>query len=350
MVEVVFHIGAHKCATSSVQQGLASYAERTPGLAYLPPTRPSERTEGREPNPQLKALIRLAGRDDGPSVGAVVEGLVRLIEAEAGCERIVISDEYMLGPMPGLGWRFYPRAAALREALDGVARRFKVSVFLQSREPAAFLKSCHRFRVRFGLTLGYDAFLDRFALDTLSWTALGKTLFEGAGFDWRVLPLETLVDPARAEATAAALRFVLPAWDLADVPLASANPAFGPLMRAATLVLRRAGVHVPNALAGRPARVFGALDATIGAAEAEAAVAMIRGALDAARLPADETLAWLIHAQYLEERAPDGRLQALLKDRFAQDYASFRAAYAAEAGAVRPRSGLLSRLGDARKS
>ena len=343
MVEVVFHIGAHKCATSSVQQGLAAYAARLDHLGYVPPARAAAISEGVEPDPALKALVRFVARGDGPDEAAVADGLSRMIETK-GKPRVVVSDEYMLGPMPGMSWRFYPRAEALRGVIERMSRRFETSVFLQSRETAAYLKSCHRFRVRFGLALGYDAFLDRFELESISWERLGRTLFAGAPYRWRTLPFETLVDPTRGATTADALRFVLPEWGLADVPLASANPSFAPLMRAATLVFRRAGVHVPNALAGRPAKALNAVEAAVAAAETDAAVALLREALAQARMPSDEQTARMILTQFDEERAPDGHLQALLRERFAADYAAFVEGYAGQSGTAATKPSLLARL------
>lgn len=324
MVGVVFHIGAHKCATTSVQRGLAAHAARDAGLLYVPPARAQRPNDAAKPDPALRSLIRFIARETSPrpTREAVVDGLCRLVEANLGRRRIVLSDEYMLGPMPGAGWRFYPRAAELASALDGVARRFPTSVFMQSRESASFLLSCWRFRVRFGMTETYDAFLRKFDLDSVSWARVGRALFDGAAYRWRMLPFETLTDAGRAAETAEALRFLVPDWDLSESPLPYANPSNGPLMRAATLVLQRAGIRIPTPPRGRPAQLLTAAEAEILDAGAEAGSGIIRRTLDRVRIEIDSELARDVHDAFLLERS-DHPAQAGLRARFAADYAEF---------------------------
>lgn len=329
LVEVVFHIGAHKCATTSVQRGLAAHAARDASLAYVPPARPQSPNDEAIAEPALKSLIRLVGREAAPwpERQHVIDGLCRMIEAKAGARRVIISDEYMLGPMPGLGWRFYPRADELRAVLDGVAERFPTSVFLQSRESASFLLSCWRFRVRFGMTVGYEEFLERFDLGSVSWARLGRTLFDGAAYRRRVLPFETLIDPARAPETAEALRFLVPEWDVAATPLSAVNPSNGPLMRAATLILQRAGVRIPTPPRGRPAQLLTAIEAEVAAAGAEAGADLIRRTLGRVRIQIDVELARTVFDAFMEERS-EHPSQAGPRARFAPDYAAFLASYA----------------------
>lgn len=330
MVEVVFHVGAHKCATTSIQRGLEALAAETPSLVYVPPSRANAPGAGGEPPcPELTAFTSLLRKaaPEGATRQSVVDGLCRLIESHAGKRRIVFSDEMMIGGMPGLAWKFYPRADVTRAVIDEVARRFPVSVLLQSRESASYLRSCHQFRVRFGMTLGYLPFLERFDLGSVSWTRLGRSLFDGAAFEWRVLPIEHLSDPDRAGEVAAALRLVSPDWDASERPLGVVNISNGPLMRAATLVLQRAGRKFDTRPRARVASALAAIEAEAASLGADAANALIVETLARVKLKVDPRIANMIRLQAEEERLSGGSLHRLLVERYAEDYAGFVSRY-----------------------
>lgn len=308
-----------------MQRGLGLHAARDAGLLYIPPARAQGPNDAAEPNPALKSLIQLVGRETQPRPAreAVVDALSRLIEANEARRRIVLSDEYMLGPMPGVGWRFYPRAEELAAVLAAVARRFPTSVFMQSRESASYLLSCWRFRVRFGMTETYDEFLEKFDLGSLSWGRVGRSLFDGAAYRWRVLPFETLADASRAEETAAAMRFLLPQWNLGETPLPAVNLSNGPLMRAATLVLQRAGLKIPTPPRGRPAQLLAAIEPEVAASGPETGAALVAGTLGRVRIGVDGPLARAIYDAFLGERT-EHPMQAALRERFAPDCVAFR--------------------------
>ncbi len=331
MVEVVFHVGAHKCATTAIQAGLGRIAASDPCIVYVPPSRRggAGAPPGAERAQALHDLVRLVGRGEEAALplDGVVDGLCRLIEAHGDRERIVFSDEYILGGMPGLRWSFYPRAGLAREAIEGVGRRFPTRVLLQSRETAGYLKSSHQFRVRMGMTLGYAGFLEAYDLSSISWEKLGATLFDGAAYEWRVLPIEWLGDDGRAADVGEILRFVAPGLD--EAPLDAPNASSGPLMRAATLVFNRARKSLDTRPDGPVALALSGAEADIADASETEANAMIERVFTDCGLKAGDRLVNMIRLHFEEERAPSGFLQKLLMERFAPDYAAFLARYAA---------------------
>lgn len=314
MVDVVFHVGAHKCATTSIQSGLARRRS----------------IMGGEVCAELQDLVRLVGRGAGAGVSleSVVDGLCRQIELHADRSRIVFSDEYILGGMPGLRWSFYPNAGLAREAIEGVARRFKTSVFLQSRETVSYLRSSYRFRVRLGLKLSYLSFLETYELDSISWSKLGATLFDGAAYDWRALPIERLREPVGSASVLEALDFVVPGWEFASAPLRAANASEGPLMRAILLVLNRAGEKIDYRLRREIGAVAHAAEPMIGTTDEKAASDVISQALASVSISLEPRMVNMIRAQFDEERQSDGALNRLLTARFAPDYETFVARYA----------------------
>lgn len=331
LVEVVFHVGAHKSATTSVQRGLEALAARRPGLAYVGPI-------GRDgPDATNRALADFVdftrrARGHAHDAGGVADGLCRLIEAHRDASRLVISDENILGGMPGVARRFYPRSAEVRTVLDAVASRFPTSAFLQSRETVGFLESCRRFRVMQGAPASRTSFLETFDLDSASWASLGASLFDGARYRWRVLPIERLADPARRRETEADLSFLVPRWDLAETPLESVNVSRGPLVRAALLALNAAGDAPARPLRNAITRSLSPLEAAVARADPEAAVAMISAAFAEAGRPVETGFARIVHGRLGEETSGGPNLTETQAARLADDYAGFLARYAAPGG------------------
>ncbi|MET0314056.1 MAG: hypothetical protein ABW275_06645, partial [Hansschlegelia sp.] len=237
MVDVVFHIGAHKCATTSLQIGLRQVSDADPSLAYI------------SPGTRADAVVAFtaymwANRQDKGTQRTIVDKFLTAIAEHEDKARIIFSNENMLGPMPGMRWKFYPRAPIVREILEQVAQRYPTSVFLQSRETASFLRSCYQFRVKSGMSMSYLQFLERFALKSARWERLGKILFDSAPYKWSVMPIEHLKSPEHAESVQERIRFLAPGWDLEKRPMPATNSAVPPLARAAAVVLRRAGFEL----------------------------------------------------------------------------------------------------------
>lgn len=327
MTEVIFHIGAHKCATTAVQRGLAAVAAKRPDLAYVGPIGREGPDETSRP---LADFIDFSRRSKGRALTRekVVDGLARLIEAHRGASRLVISDENILGGMPGVARRFYPRSEEVRGVLDAVAARFPTRVFLQSRETGRFLESSRRFRVMQGAPASRAGFRESFAFASVSWAALGAVLFDGAGYAWRALPIERLADPARRAETAADLDFFVPGWSLDETPLEAANVSRGPLVRAALLALNLAGQAPRLPLRNAITRRLAPLEEPVARADPEAAMAMIRTAMAEAGVAVDAAFARQVHERMLDESRPDDAFDAEEAARFAADYAAFVSKYA----------------------
>lgn len=327
MTEVVLHIGAHKCATTAVQRGVEALAGGRPDLAYVGPIGRDGPDERSRPLADFVDYARRA-KGHGLTGEGVADGLCRLVEAHRGARRIIVSDENILGGMPGVARRFYPRSEEVRRVLDIVAARFRTSVFLQSRETGAFLESCRRFRIMQGAPANRAGFFAGFESGSVSWAVLGATLFDGAAFAWRVLPIERLADPAQDARTAADLGFLVPGWSLGETPLESVNVSRGPLVRAALLALNLAGEAPARPLRNAIARRLATLEEPLARADREAAAAMIAAALGEAGLAVDADFARRVHELLVEERGPAEGAGADEAKRFADDYAAFIARYA----------------------
>lgn len=234
MAEIVLHIGAHKCATTSVQDALDQ--KHGPGRLI--------RVRGKM-EPIQDSLVQL-GEPKPLPVDAALDCIRTMLRDHPGLDRYVISNENILGRMLGLDWAFYPNAAHVRDFLDRVAEEAHLTVLLQTREPASLLRSSYYFRKHKGLVEDYGQFLDRLALEDLSWHGLLRTLFDEARFDWQVLPVDWLRDPAHARAKRAFFRALDPDWDIEAAPLPRSNESRDVVLTAFLEVVAPMGVKIPR--------------------------------------------------------------------------------------------------------
>lgn len=180
---VIWHIGAHKCATTSFQTALSEECKKHEDVLLIAP---------KSPDPVVDTLRRYIWE-------AVdhfdTSSLIKLI-TETRKQRIIISDENLLGKMPGLSRGFYPRSHLLRNIIDETGRSFETTVLVQSRETSSYLKSCHKFRLSTGLGMDYAEFLQFLDLSSFRWSNLGKTMFDDAPYRTLVLPIEEAGNPS----------------------------------------------------------------------------------------------------------------------------------------------------------
>ena len=169
--EVVYHLGAHKTASSLLQKFMRDNLDdlRSQRIAYL----------GRgEMNDLVGWGKRLLNR---PKI--LRKRLAELLDDE-GCDRLVTSHENTLGPplKPGAP-HLYPRGPEIVEQLARVLRPWRARAFLYIRPQDEFVESYYLQRIHQGDHLTFDEWLDDVDLDALSWRPVVDALHEALGPD-----------------------------------------------------------------------------------------------------------------------------------------------------------------------
>jgi hypothetical protein len=172
---------------------------------------------------------------------------VRLSRARRGlaamrAERVVISEENLVGMMPGLfSHRFYPNLPHFIRALAFLNRTLDIHPRFVVRRQDRFLESVYAFRLVRGYTLSFPDFLASVGAKSLSWFVLIRQL-ERYGLDRtaRLVPLEAW---SRQEAASKAMAFL----DHADVSLdakerLSGNPSLAGDVLKLLLAMNRMGL------------------------------------------------------------------------------------------------------------
>jgi len=165
---VVLHIGAHKTASTHLQQAIR--AERRALLAagvgfFGPPHFRSGRFPFREAMAWRGELARLRRRHAPGLVGR-----------HARMQRLVLSEENILGgahdPDMFEQGRFYPRAAQRLARFIAAAGADEVTLFLAVRDPASFLLSAYSQKLLSGRPMPFDSFIGALDPARLSWAEL----------------------------------------------------------------------------------------------------------------------------------------------------------------------------------
>lgn len=167
--EVVYHLGAHKTASSLIQKFLRDSPEllRRHRLAYL----------GRgEMNELVGWGKRVLKRPQ-----LLQDRLAELL-ADRRCDRVVTSHENTLGPpiKPG-GAHLYPRGPEIAEALAGALGRWSSRVIVHLRPQAEFVESYYLQRIHQGDQLTFDEWIADVDLAALSWAPLVQALRDRFG-------------------------------------------------------------------------------------------------------------------------------------------------------------------------
>lgn len=170
---LTIHLGAHKTATTHLQQTLQALAPAmlAAGIHYSGP----QQWRG--------GLARL-----GPVLGAgVAQGRQRrrlrwrLDRIAETWPEVVISEENILGSLRreglmGPGHLVYPDAAPRLRRLLGMLRHRPATLCLAVREPSALLASAFSMQLQGGFERELDAYLAGFDPAALSWAGLARRL------------------------------------------------------------------------------------------------------------------------------------------------------------------------------
>ena len=177
-MSLTIHLGAHKTASTHLQQTLRGLIPRmlASGIHY------SDVQHWRGGVTRLGAALA-----DGPDAARLRGRLRRRLDVTcATWPEVMISEENILGSLrrDGLMGRdhvIYPQARARVGRLTGMLRHRPATVFLAVREPCAFLTSALAMQVTGGHELLLADYLDDFDPARLSWTHLAERLLSVRG-------------------------------------------------------------------------------------------------------------------------------------------------------------------------
>jgi hypothetical protein len=164
---IVLHLGAHKTATTYVQAALelSRGRLRDVGVGYVPLT-------------QLRSTVteRLGfGRRGLPDAAR------RLLEEHRGSNRLILSDENIIGGLKPTGAGFYGRRgmrlAKLLNALDGR----EIQICFAIRSYGEFISAMYCEYIRHHPFVTAQSYLRRFNPQTFSWLPVIQTFIATAG-------------------------------------------------------------------------------------------------------------------------------------------------------------------------
>lgn len=174
---IALHLGAHKTATTYIQKALEQSREslRRTGVGYPPLNR-------------IRSTI--TGRLDFAGLG-LGSAARRILAEYHGCERLILSDENMLGGLrPSRRTKeFY---AARSRRVGGIVRNVRpnpVKIFFATRSYDEFVSAMYCEYIRHNPFISAASYLDRIDLEALSWSRVIATLVEIVGAEnltvWR---------------------------------------------------------------------------------------------------------------------------------------------------------------------
>lgn len=169
MKKLIIHAGFHRCASTTVQDLLRrnrSAIEASGGALLL-----RENLAGLLTGRQLRLLYRHAGGNTASRVRlALVSRMFRRMKAD----RILVSEELLLGLMPGVvpGTGFYPGFTPFLKAMSVLSEQFDIHLRFIARRPDRFLESAYAFRVARGLRCSFPDFVASIGADNVRWLPL----------------------------------------------------------------------------------------------------------------------------------------------------------------------------------
>lgn len=174
---LTIHVGAHKTASTHLQQSLRSVMPQmqAAGIHY------SDAAHWRGWPMRLAAAL-----DDGPQGRRLLRRLqARFDPIDEFWPHQILSEENILGtlrPDSLIGDRvIYPQAQRRMNRLCGAFRRRPATVCLAVRDPLDFFTSAFSMRVLGGHALVWEEYLDGYDPATVSWTGLARRLLAARG-------------------------------------------------------------------------------------------------------------------------------------------------------------------------
>ena len=168
LMDVILHIGAHRCATTSFQHYMRSNSKQlsAQGIGFWGPLRTRAGLfRGIQPEPKIRLNRNLKVR---------AQGRVQLQcakSAELGVTKLVISDENMLGTMRGNA-RFADLYGGAGERLSRFGEAFRgylSDVVINIRSPELYWASLFGFFAQHGRGVPHPGLLERIADTRRTW-------------------------------------------------------------------------------------------------------------------------------------------------------------------------------------
>ncbi len=167
--DVVYHLGAHKTASSLLQKFMRDNPDVLRGhrIAYL----------GRsEMNDCVGWGKRLLKRPE------ILEDRIAELLADHRCDTLVTSHENTLGPpITEAGAHLYPRGPEIVEQLARVLGRWSSKVIVYIRPQDEFVESYYLQRIHQGAHVSFTAWLEQVDLSALSWAPVVDAIREHFG-------------------------------------------------------------------------------------------------------------------------------------------------------------------------
>jgi len=172
--KIIIHAGFHRCASTAVQDMLRDYRASIEALGTTVLLR--EDLEGWLSGRQLRLLYRC---ERGSLVSALRLKLAQRMLARLPTDRVVISEELLLGLMPGVrDAGFYPHFSNFLTAVKALAKSFDVELRFIARRQDRFLESVYAFRVPRGLRASFPDYVASIGLEKVSWLGLLRQVEE----------------------------------------------------------------------------------------------------------------------------------------------------------------------------
>lgn len=169
-MKLVLHSGLHRAASSSLQRLLSEERARLAKAGILAVPQARLKHPGME---AFKRFTRTPAETAAERI-ALAEGLRFELDRHAaqGVRAAIVSDENMLGPMPGKEGPPYARREALFAGLEVLGRRFDVTLLLILREHGSWLQSLYKFRALRGDKRSFREFTQAIDPDRLAFAPL----------------------------------------------------------------------------------------------------------------------------------------------------------------------------------
>lgn len=173
---IALHLGAHKTATTYMQDGLelSRGVLRQSGIGYVPLT---------ELRPSITERLGF-GR---PGLQTAVN---RLLDEYRGCNRLIISDENIIGglkPSPKLG--FYPKHRKRLAKLLGKLGRHDFEIYFATRSYDEFISAMYCEYIRHRAFVEVETYLRNFEYGAFRWSKIVETFVTLVGAEnvylWR---------------------------------------------------------------------------------------------------------------------------------------------------------------------
>ncbi|NVJ98059.1 MAG: hypothetical protein HWE25_07900 [Alphaproteobacteria bacterium] len=218
---VIIHAGFHRCASTATQDLIRQQraAIETTGTTIMLREDLAGWLSGR----QLRLLYRY--RPEGLT-SRLRLWLVKRMLRKTRANRVLISEELLLGLMPGVRERgFYPNFGNFLSAMHALSDEFDIQLRFIVRRPDRFLESAYAFRVPRGLLGDFQSYLGTIGPDAGRWLPLLRQVEQcGLGRQTRFGVLEDLLGRDAGPAIMDFIGMADAATDTARLPRGNRRP------------------------------------------------------------------------------------------------------------------------------